>query len=75
VRGLFVMDEIAELPAPVAFKIYGRALVWGYPMGVGYRYLSVPQSLLLLRLAAMGAEVGEAYLRAMARAPAVTKES
>jgi hypothetical protein len=46
VRGLFVMDEVTEVPEPVAFKVYGRALGWGYPMGVGYRYLSMPQSLL-----------------------------
>ncbi len=51
IRGLFVMDEIVELPTPVTFKAYGRALGWGYPMGVGYRYLSFSQSYLLLRSA------------------------
>ncbi len=51
VRSLFVMDEIVELPEPVTFKDYGRALGWGYPMGVGYRYLSFAQSYLLLRSA------------------------
>jgi hypothetical protein len=68
VRGLFIMDEVAELPTPVAFKVYGRALEWGYPMGVGYRYLSVAQSVLLLRLAGMLAEVTERSLRPMLEA-------
>jgi len=62
VRGLFVMDEVAELPQRVGFKVYGRALEWGFPMGVGYRYLSLPQCVLLLRLAAMGPEVSEGRL-------------
>jgi hypothetical protein len=65
VRGLFLMDEVAELPQPVAFKVYGRALAWGYPMGVGYRYLSVAQSLLLLRLAAASLNVKDQYLQAI----------
>ncbi len=39
VRGLFLMDELAELPAPVAFKVYGRALERGYPIALDYRYL------------------------------------
>ena len=51
VRGMFLMDEVAELPQRVGFKVYGRALEWGFPMGVAYRYLSVPQCVLLLRLA------------------------
>ena len=53
IRGLFLMDEVAKLPRPVAFKVYGRALEWGFPMGVGYRYLSVGQSVLLGRIAAI----------------------
>jgi hypothetical protein len=61
IRGLFLMDEVAELPRPVAFKVYGRALEWGYPMGVGYRYLSLPQSVLLLRLAVMPSAVNAMY--------------
>jgi hypothetical protein len=65
VRGLFVMDEVAALPTPVTFKVYGRALEWGYPMGVGYRYLSVPQSVLLLRLGAPPAQVSDACLQAI----------
>ena len=64
-RGLFLMDEVAEVPQPVGFKVYGRALGWGYPMGVGYRYLSVPQSLLLLRLAATPSSVNEVYSQAI----------
>jgi hypothetical protein len=65
VRSLFLMDEIAELPKPVAFKMCGQALGWGYPRGVGYRYLSVPQSVLLLRLAVMPPGVKEMYLQAI----------
>jgi len=68
VRGLFLMDEVAELPQPVAFKVYGRALEWGYPMGVGYRYLTVPQSVLLLRLAVTPAAVNETYFPAILQA-------
>jgi hypothetical protein len=68
VRGLFVMDEVAELPQPVAFKVYGRALEWGFPMGVGYRYLSVPQCVLLLRLAVMPSGVNNRCLQAILKA-------
>jgi hypothetical protein len=50
VRGLFVMSDISDVPHPVPFKLYGRALEWGYPIGVGYRYLSFSQSLLLERI-------------------------
>ena len=65
VRGLFLLDEVAELAAPVAFKVYGRALEWEFPMGVGYRYLSGPQSVLLMRLAVMTEGVNERYLQAI----------
>jgi hypothetical protein len=65
VRGLFVMEEVTEMPQPVEFKVYGRALGWGYPMGVGYRYLSLPQSVLLLRLAVMPTGVNEMYSHAI----------
>jgi hypothetical protein len=65
VRGLFLMDEVAEASRPAAFKVYGRALEWGFPMGVGYRYLSLPQSVLLLRVAEMPAEVKERYVQAI----------
>ena len=63
VRALFLMDEVTELPKPVAFKVYGRALEWGYPMGVGYRYLSLAQTVLLLRMAALPHGQGELFLR------------
>jgi hypothetical protein len=59
------MDEVAEIASPVTFKAYGRALEWGFPMGVGYRYLSMPQSVLLLRLAAMPAEAKHSFLRSV----------
>jgi hypothetical protein len=65
VRGLFLMDEVTEVAQPVGFKVYGRALGWGYPMGVGYRYLSVPQSMLLLRLAGTPVGVSEMHLHAI----------
>jgi len=48
VRGLFVVDNLVELAGELDFKTYGRALEWGFPMGVGYRYLTLSQSLLLL---------------------------
>jgi hypothetical protein len=63
VRGLFLLDEVAELPEPAPFKLYGRALQWGFPRGVGYRYLSLPQCALLLRLAAVPEAAKEVYLR------------
>jgi hypothetical protein len=65
VRGLFIMDEIAEVPDPITFKLYGRALGWGYPMGVGYRYVSAAQSVLLLRLTMMPHEAAGMYLQAI----------
>ncbi|MFO0964033.1 MAG: hypothetical protein U0793_00415 [Gemmataceae bacterium] len=54
VRALFVMQDVAAVPDPVPFKTYGRALEWGYPQGVGYRYLSRPQSFLLQKAAGAG---------------------
>ncbi len=51
VRALFIMEHVLPIPQPMPFKLYGRALEWGYPTGVGYRYLSFSQSLLLLRSA------------------------
>jgi hypothetical protein len=65
VRGLFLMDEVAELPEPVGFKVYGRALGWGFPMGVGYRYLSAAQSVLLMRVAGMAVGVRRRYFQAI----------
>lgn len=49
VRSLFVMDEVTAVSKPSQFKEYARALEWGYPTGVGYRYLTRSQSHLLLR--------------------------
>jgi hypothetical protein len=37
-------------------------------MGVGYRYLSLPQSVLLLRMAGMASGVDEMYLLAILEA-------
>jgi hypothetical protein len=63
VRGLFVMDHIVALPSPIQFKTYGRALEWGYPTGVGYRYLSLPQSYLLLRMGNLPDEENDLFLK------------
>jgi hypothetical protein len=73
VRGLFLMDEVAEIPERAAFKVYGRALEWGFPIGVGYRYLSVPQSVLLLKLAGMSSTAQEMYLEAILEGVAVAQ--
>ena len=56
IRSLFLMDELVEVPVTCAFKEYGRALEWGYPMGVGYRYLSLSQTFLLLACAGLPSE-------------------
>ncbi len=63
VRALFMMDNLTELPKPLPFKVYGRALEWGYPMGVGYRYLTLSQSILLLRAAELPEAAYDSYLR------------
>jgi hypothetical protein len=62
VRALFVMDSVHAIVEPLPFKLYGRALEWGYPTGVGYRYLSLPQTLLLLRAAGLGPTVKDFFL-------------
>jgi hypothetical protein len=62
VRSFFLMDNVTGLPGPVTFKEYGRALSWGYPMGVGYRYLSLSQSYLLLRSAKLSEALNQHYL-------------
>ncbi len=51
IRALFIMERVTPVVQPVQFRVYGRALEWGFPTGVGYRYLSLSQSLLLLRAA------------------------
>jgi hypothetical protein len=65
VRGLFIMDHVVALQSPVAFKTYGRALEWGYPTGVGYRYLSLPQSYLLLRVGNLPDQQNELFLKGL----------
>lgn len=67
VRALFLMDNLIELPKPLPFKTYGRALEWGYPMGVGYRYLTLSQSILLLRSAELSESMYNLYLDQLLR--------
>lgn len=62
VRALFFMDNLVELPAELQFKTYGRAVEWGSPMGVGYRYLTLSQCLLLLRAAAVSEETRDSFM-------------
>jgi hypothetical protein len=62
VRGLFLMNDVTEAAVRVTFKEYGRALGWGYPMGVGYRYLTLAQSYLLLRAVQLPADLTRQYL-------------
>jgi len=62
VRALFVMDTVC-VPEPIRFKIYGRALEWGYPRGVGYRYVTMAQSLLLLRAARLEKQFDQFFLQ------------
>jgi hypothetical protein len=69
VRGLFLMDKVEEVPKRMAFKAYGRALEWGYPSSVGYRYLSFSQTVLLLRGTHLPQGVVEQYLEKLLRAP------
>jgi hypothetical protein len=69
VRSLFLMDNLSEFCAKVPFKVYGRALEWGYPMGVGYRYLTLSQSLLLLRTSELSEEAREPYLAPLLSQP------
>ncbi len=62
VRALFLIENLAALPQPLPFKLYGHALEWGYPTGVGHRYLTFSQSVLLLRAAKLPDAVGDFYL-------------
>jgi hypothetical protein len=66
VRALFLMDNLVAVPRRIPFKVYGRALEWGYPMGVGYRYLSLSQAYLLLRLAGLLDDPGQQFLGLLA---------
>jgi hypothetical protein len=62
VRAMFLMDQVVAVPRPLPFKVYGQALEWGYPRGVGHRYLSLSQCALLLRACGVGDESFAAYL-------------
>jgi hypothetical protein len=68
VRALFMMGNVVEVATPVPFREYGRALEWGYPMGVGYRYLSLPQSVLLMRACALSDSAASMHLAPLLRA-------
>lgn len=63
VRALFLMENLVPIDASCQFKAYGSALQWGYPIGVGYRYLSLSQCILLLRHAKVPDYVNDLYLR------------
>jgi hypothetical protein len=65
VRALFMMDTICGIPEPIRFRVYGRALEWGYPTGVGYRYITLPQSLLLLRAARLEKQFDQLFLQSL----------
>ncbi len=72
IRSLFLMDNLVEVPVELQFKSYGRALEWGYPMGVGYRYLTLSQCLLLLRASAIADPVRECFMETLLTASALT---
>jgi hypothetical protein len=63
VRALFLMDTLTALPAPLQFKTYGRALEWGYPLGVGHRYLTLSQCSMLLRAGGLSSDQMLSYLQ------------
>jgi len=65
VRSLFIMDNLIDLPRPVPFREYGRALEWGYPTGVGYRYLTLSQSVMMLRATGLSSSLCEPFLSAL----------
>ena len=65
VRALFLMDDVIQVDAAPEFRLYGRALEWGYPRGVGYRYLTVCQGLLLLRITSLPETAFEGYTTTM----------
>ena len=62
IRSLFLMDDLVQVPVELQFKTYGRALEWGYPIGVGYRYLTLSQCFLLLRASSLGDSVREHFI-------------
>ncbi len=61
IRAFMLIDNLIEVPGGPQFKDYGRALQWGYPMGVGYQYLTLSQSLLLLRTTDLDSENARQY--------------
>lgn len=63
VRALFLLENVLFVEEACQFKTYGRALEWGFPIGVGYRYLSLSQCLLLSRCASIPEKYNEVYLR------------
>ena len=67
VRSLFIMDNLVEVPVELPFKTYGRALEWGYPMGVGYRYLSFSQCWLLLRATQVAEKIRDVLMEPLLR--------
>jgi hypothetical protein len=69
IRGLFIMDEVILLPKRMTFGVYGKALQWGYPTSVGYRYLTLAQCALLFRGARLPATIVAAYLERLVGSP------
>ena len=67
VRALFIMDNLSSVSQACPFKTYGRGLQWGYPIGVGYRYLTLSQCVLLLRHAKVPSGLAEVYLDTLLR--------
>ena len=67
VRSLFIMDNLAEMASPLPFKTYGRLLEWGYPMGVGYRYLTFTQCWLLMRASGVAEAVRDEFIAPLLR--------
>jgi hypothetical protein len=65
VRSLVLIDNFAQVVTDLAFKQYGRALEWSYPMGVGYRYLTFSQCLLLLRASGLSKLDQDIYLKSL----------
>jgi len=65
VRALFLMDCVSLVPNALPFKVYGRALEWGYPLSVGHRYLSLSQVALLLRACELPGDSSASYLAAL----------
>ena len=74
VRALLLMDNLTEFASDVPFKVYGRALEWGYPMGVGYRYLTFSQSVLLMRTSGLPTQSREAYLAPLLSSAVFSRE-